>query len=171
MQKEQMPFGPDPDQVRTGHLDLVPGRRIAGRPLLLDVPGGGRQDGIKAENILTVFPNFHPWGSFNPIVYRFRPNGSNPDECIHECMFFAPAPDGEKRPPAAPIHWLGPDDDWVEAPELGMLAKVFNQDVYNVPRVQAGLKTMKNPQVIFADYGETKPRHFHELLETWIQRP
>ena len=33
-----------PDQVRTEHLDLVPGRRIAGL-------GGGCQDGKKAENI------------------------------------------------------------------------------------------------------------------------
>ena len=33
--------GPVPDQDRTEHLDLVPGRRIAGRPLLLAVPGGG----------------------------------------------------------------------------------------------------------------------------------
>ena len=90
---------------------------------------------------MTVFPNFHPWGSFNPIVYRFRPHGSNPDECIHECMYFAPAPERE-RPNAPPIHWLGPDDGWVEAPELGFLAKVFNQDVANLPpepgRAQAG---------------------------------
>jgi phenylpropionate dioxygenase-like ring-hydroxylating dioxygenase large terminal subunit len=120
---------------------------------------------------MTVFPNFHPWGSFNQIVYRFRPNGDNPNECIHECMYFAPSPEGENRPPAAPIHWLGPDDDWVDAPELGMLAKVFNQDVVNMPFVQKGLKTMKQPYVIFADYGETKPRHFHELLETWINKP
>jgi hypothetical protein len=120
---------------------------------------------------LTLFPNFHPWGSFNRIVYRFRPNGSNPDECIHECMYFAPVAAGEKRPPAAPIHWLGADDDWVDAPELGMLAKVFNQDVYNLPRVQRGLKTMKVPEVIFADYGETKLRHFHALLEQWINKP
>ncbi len=120
---------------------------------------------------LTLFPNFHPWGSFNQIVYRFRPYGDNPEECIHECMYFAPAPVGEPRPAAAPIHWLGPDDDWVEAPELGMLAKVFNQDVYNMPRVQSGLKTMKQDHVIFADYGETKPRHFHHLLEEWLNKP
>jgi nitrite reductase/ring-hydroxylating ferredoxin subunit len=172
---------PEAETTPLPHVEPAPGRNLraamaapsreALRPIL-----GDRVDGISDAELvdsiyLTVFPNFHPWGSFNPIVYRFRPHGDNPEECIHECMFFAPAPDGEKRPPAAPIHWLGPDDDWVEAPELGMLAKVFNQDVYNVPRVQAGLKTMKNPQVIFADYGETKPRHFHELLETWIQRP
>ena len=79
--------------------------------------------------------------------------------------------DGEERPPAAPIHWLGPDDDWGDAPQLGMLAKVFNQDVYNMPRVQKGLRTMKQPHVIFADYGESKLRHFHALLEEWIQKP
>jgi len=120
---------------------------------------------------LTVFPNFHPWGSFSRIVYRFRPYGDNPDECIHECMYFEPVPEGQPRPPAAPIHWLDADDDWVDAPELGMLAKVFNQDVVNLPWVQKGLKTMKRPHVIFADYGETKLRHFHQLLERWIAKP
>jgi len=118
---------------------------------------------------LTVFPNFHPWGSFNQIVYRFRPNGDNPEECIHECMYMAPSPGGENRPPPAPIHWLGPDDDWVDAPELGMLAKVFNQDVVNMPEVQRGLKMLKDPHVIFANYGETKVRHFQELLSRWVE--
>lgn len=120
---------------------------------------------------LTVFPNFHPWGSFNRIVYRFRPYGDDPNMCIHECMYFSPAPADGPRPAAAPIHWLGIDDDWTEAPELGMLAKVFNQDVYNMPQVQAGLKTMKQPYVMFGDYGETKIRHFHGLLQAWIDRP
>ena len=145
--------------------------REALRPILGDrvdqVPDAEFVDSI----YFTLFPNFNPWGSFNRIVYRFRPNGSKPEECIHECMYFAPAPDGEKRPPAAPIHWLGPDDDWTEAPELGMLAKVFNQDVYNLPRVQKGLHTLKHPSVIFADYGESKPRHFHKLLDEWIAKP
>ena len=26
----------------------------------------------------SVFPNWSPWGCFNPIMYRFRPNGDNP---------------------------------------------------------------------------------------------
>ena len=88
---------------------------------------------------LTLFPNFHPWGSFNRIVYRFRPYGDDPDKSIMECMYLAPIPADGKHPTALPIHWLGPDDDWVEAPELGMLAKVFNQDSRNLPFVQQGL--------------------------------
>ena len=57
MQKEQLLNSPVPDQDRTEHLDLVPGRRIAGRPLLLAVPGGGRQDGKKQKINSTDSPN------------------------------------------------------------------------------------------------------------------
>jgi hypothetical protein len=41
------------------------------------------------------------------------------------------------------IHWLGVDDDWTEAPELGMLARVFNQDTFNLPNVQKGLSSLR----------------------------
>jgi phenylpropionate dioxygenase-like ring-hydroxylating dioxygenase large terminal subunit len=119
----------------------------------------------------TLFPNFHPWGSFNRIVYRFRPHGRNPEECIMECMYLAPIPESGDYTPASAIHWLGPDDDWTDAPELGMLAKVFNQDVRNLPYVQEGLHTMPRDYVQFADYNETKPRHLHQLIEAWIARP
>ncbi len=119
---------------------------------------------------LTLFPNFHPWGSFNRINYRFRPNGSNPNECIMECIYLAPIPDDGNFEPCRAIHWLGVDDDWTEAPELGFLAKVFNQDFRNLPYVQQGLHASGRGYVQFADYNETKPRHFHQLLEEWIGR-
>lgn len=116
----------------------------------------------------TVFPNFHPWGAYNRIVYRFRPNGDRHDECIMECMYLSPF-DGE-RPPPASLHALDADQDWTEAPELGMLARVFNQDVFNLPKVQAGLASGAIDSVTFANYQETKLRHFHHLLEQWVGR-
>ncbi len=122
------------------------------------------------ENIYyTVFPNFHPWGAYNRICYRFRPNGHDHGTSIMECMLLSPFA-GDERPPAAPINWLGDDEDWTDAPELGLLARVFNQDVYNLPHIQTGLETMPQPDVTFADYQETKPRHFHKLLDEWITR-
>ena len=51
------------------------------------------------------------------------------------------------------------------------LTRVFNQDVYNLPKVQAGLETGAISTVTFANYQETKPRHFHQLLGDWIARP
>jgi hypothetical protein len=145
-------------------------QREALRPLL-----GDRVEEIAdiefASVYFTLFPNFHPWGSFNRIVYRFRPNGNNPDECIMECMFLAPIPPDGAYPKGLPIHWLGADDDWVEAPELGMLAKIFGQDVRNLRFVQEGLKATSKSTLSLASYHETKLRHFHELLEAWISKP
>jgi phenylpropionate dioxygenase-like ring-hydroxylating dioxygenase large terminal subunit len=111
----------------------------------------------------TLFPNFHPWGAYNRIVYRFRPNGDDHEESIMECMFLSPY-SGE-RPPAAPMHWLGADDSWTDAPELGFLARVFNQDAFNLPSVQRGLKAAVKPGVTLSLYQETKIRHFHQMLE------
>ena len=153
----------------TARIASAAGAREMLRPAL----GAAAQDLSDAELVdsfyYTVFPNFHPWGAFNRIVYRFRPNGVNVDESIMECMYLAPHPPGEK-PPAAPIHRLGADDDWTEAPELGFLARVFNQDTFNLARVQLGLKTMKKETVTLANYQETKIRHFHYLLDQWLAR-
>jgi phenylpropionate dioxygenase-like ring-hydroxylating dioxygenase large terminal subunit len=148
-----------------GHL-----RREGLRPLLGDAADELTDAEMLDSIYYTVFPNFHPWGAYNRICYRFRPYGDDHTRCIMECMYLSPFV-GE-RPPAAPIHWLDEDDDWTDAPELGALARVFNQDVYNLPQVQAGLEAAKGvvPTMTFAQYQETKPRHFHMLWEDWVNR-
>ena len=156
-----------------GELTARSASAAGAREMLRPALGAAAQELSDAELVdsfyYTVFPNFHPWGAYNRIVYRFRPNGMNVDEAIMECMYLAPYPPGEK-PPAAPIHRLGADDDWTEAPELGFLARVFNQDTFNLAKVQLGLKTMKKKTVTLANYQETKIRHFHHLLDQWLAR-
>ena len=146
---------------------------MASREGMRGLLGSGADEFCDAEYLdsmyYSVFPNFHPWGAFNRITYRFRPHGDNPDECIMECMFLSPWPEGEERPAPAPVHWIDVDDDWTAAPELGMLARVFNQDTFNIPKVQIGLKTMQRPEVVFASYNESKPLHFHQLLNRWLE--
>jgi phenylpropionate dioxygenase-like ring-hydroxylating dioxygenase large terminal subunit len=119
----------------------------------------------------TLFPNFHPWGAYNRIVYRFRPYEDRHDMSVMECMYLDPYDPSQPRPPTAEIHWLGVDQDWTDASELGMLARVFNQDTFNLPKVQRGLMTMVKPGVTLANYQELKIRHFHHLLEQWLARP
>jgi nitrite reductase/ring-hydroxylating ferredoxin subunit len=115
----------------------------------------------------TLFPNMHPWGAYNRICYRFRPNGDNHAEAIMEVFLLEPFK-GE-RPPAAPTTYLGPDDEWTDAPELGMLAKVFSQDSFNMPMVQKGLRTTAKPGVTLANYQESKVRWLHDLLGQWVE--
>ena len=79
---------------------------------------------IDAWNYL-VFPNFHPWGAFNRIVYRFRPNGDDHETCLFDMMYLAPF-SGERPPPAEAVQ-LGPDDPWTDAPGLEKLAMVAEQ--------------------------------------------
>ena len=115
----------------------------------------------------TVFPNFHPWGAFNRIVYRFRPNGDDHRSSIMECIYLAPF--AGERPPPAPIHWLGEDETFVDAPELGMLAKVFNQDLFNMAKVQRGLETTRKPGMTLGNYQESKIRWIHAKLDQWVK--
>lgn len=114
----------------------------------------------------TLFPNLHPWGSYNRITYRFRPNGDDHESSIMEVRFLSPFRVGE-RPPAAKCHHLGADDAWTEAPELGLLARIFHQDTFNLPNVQKGLHTLARSKggVTLGAYQELKIRHFHRLLE------
>ena len=114
----------------------------------------------------TLFPNFHPWGGFNRIVYRFRPYDNRHDKSIMECYYLSPF--AGERPDPAPVHWLEEDEDWTEAPELGILAKVFQQDTFNLPKVQIGLAAAQYEEIVLANYQETKIRHFHDLLSRWI---
>ena len=58
-----------------------------------------------------------------------------------------------------------PTTSWTDAPELGFLARVFNQDAFNLPSVQRGLKAAVKPGVTLSLYQETKIRHFHRMLE------
>jgi hypothetical protein len=126
---------------------------------------------LSASIFMTVFPNWHPWGSFNLINYRFRPNGDNHDECIMECMYLASIPEVGEYQPASEIHWLGVDEDWTHAPELGMLGKIFNQDLRNLPNVYEGLKATAREHVRLGDYNELKIRHFHELYGRIVGDP
>ena len=114
----------------------------------------------------TLFPNFHPWGAFNRIVYRFRPNGNDHRSAIMECIMLAPF-QGE-RPPPAQVRWLAEDEPWSAA--LGFLGKVFDQDAFNMPKVQLGLETTYKPGVTLSRYQESKVRWLHHKFTEWVEQ-
>ena len=118
-----------------------------------------------------LFPNMVPWGGQAlPIVYRFRPNGNDPDSHIMEIIYlFAKAADGS-HPEPAKLNMLRPDQDWKDAPELGSAAMVADQDTDNLRRIQKGLKASKKPGVTLARYQESRIRHFHETLDMYLDR-
>ncbi len=116
-----------------------------------------------------VFPNFFPWGGFfNNIVYRFRPNGQDPNSCLMEVMLLAPVRKGGDRPAPAKYRLLGTDEHWVSAKELGVLGPVFDQDMSNIPFVQKGLRATHKPGVTLGNYQESRIRHLHRTLDQYL---
>jgi phenylpropionate dioxygenase-like ring-hydroxylating dioxygenase large terminal subunit len=114
----------------------------------------------------TLFPNFHPWGGYTRVTYRFRPFENDPNRSVMEVFLLSPF--RGSRPAPAPVHWLDVDEPWTEAPELGSLANIFAQDTFNLPNVQRGLRAASHEHVTLARYQETKIRHFHTLLEKYV---
>jgi phenylpropionate dioxygenase-like ring-hydroxylating dioxygenase large terminal subunit len=115
-----------------------------------------------------LFPNLHPWAGWARLVFRFRPLGDNPDASLMDVIYLAPWPEGKPKPPAAAVHRLSVDQSWCDAPELGSLARIIDQDVFNLPKVQAGLKTKQPPYVWYSAYQEGKIRNFHANYDRWM---
>jgi phenylpropionate dioxygenase-like ring-hydroxylating dioxygenase large terminal subunit len=116
----------------------------------------------------SVFPNFHPWGAFNELVYRFRPNGDEHRESIMEVLYLQTFKAGERPPPAVVTH-LDIRQEFVEATELGNLARIFDQDVFNLPKVQRGLEASAKGFITLTAYQELKIRHFYELHKKLVR--
>ena len=156
-----------PEGMTARELSGMLGRESL-RPIIGDAAADLICDAESLDSIYyTVFPNFHPWGAYQRIAYRFRPYQDQHEVCLMDVYLLAPF-QGE-RPAPAKTQWLGVDESWVEAAgALGSSARVFDQDSFNMPRVQRGLHTTRRTTVIFSRYQESKIRHFHKLLAEWV---
>jgi phenylpropionate dioxygenase-like ring-hydroxylating dioxygenase large terminal subunit len=117
-----------------------------------------------------VFPNTIVWPGYAlPNVFRFRPNGNDVDSCIMDVLQLWPYPDDQARPEPAKLHWLGADEPWASAAELGSLGAVLDQDSGNMVKLQKGLKASRKPGITLANYQEGRIRHFHQTLDQYLQ--
>ena len=115
-----------------------------------------------------LFPAFAPWaGIGQALVYRWRP-GATPDTCFMDVIRMAPVPDGQPRPERAETQVLTLEQSWKEAKGMSGLADVFEQDMANLPRVQAGLKSKGAKGVSFGLYQEGRMRLLHRLIDQFI---
>jgi phenylpropionate dioxygenase-like ring-hydroxylating dioxygenase large terminal subunit len=116
-----------------------------------------------------VFPNFVPWAGYTtPLVYRFRPHGDDHRAALMDVMLLEPVPVSGGRPPAAPTRHLEPGQRWADAPELGYLGRILDQDTATLARVQHGLESSAGPDVTLARYQESRIRHFHATLGEYL---
>jgi hypothetical protein len=117
-----------------------------------------------------VFPNFMPWPSYTtPLVYRFRPWDDDPNQSVIDIMLLEPVPASGPRPAPARPRVLSDGETFADAPELGYLGRILNQDAATFGRVQRGLRASAKPGVTLAHYQESRIRHFHATLNRYLE--
>jgi nitrite reductase/ring-hydroxylating ferredoxin subunit len=115
-----------------------------------------------------IFPNVQQYtGLAAGLIMRFRPWGDDPGMSLMEVMFLYPLPEGA-RIHGVPMQMLGADEPWANAPTLGAFASALEQDMVAIPLVQRGLEAMTKPGVTLARYQESRIRHFHQTLDTYL---
>lgn len=118
-----------------------------------------------------LFPNFCVFGGDRTnAVYRFRPSGNNPDQCIAEVLLLSLPKPGVATPRPAEVRWLQEGEQFSDITELGLLGPVLDQDYFNLPYIQEGLHTTRKPGVTLALYQESRIRHYQKTLEEWLAR-
>ena len=81
------------------------------------------------------------------------------------------SPDSEPAPPAPELIRLGPDDNFES--HIGAMGLIFDQDDFNMPRVQEGLKNWPgDPEgCTLARYQEIRVRFLHQVLARVLATP
>jgi phenylpropionate dioxygenase-like ring-hydroxylating dioxygenase large terminal subunit len=116
-----------------------------------------------------IFPNFHLWGGFkDKISYRFRPISH--DRTLMEVFLFSLAPKDGPKPQPASLRMLGEDEKWTDAPELGALAPVYDQDYSNMAPLQQGLEALGDEVLHFSRYLEVRCRNLHRMVDHYRQK-
>lgn len=119
-----------------------------------------------------LFPNtcFFPSLLF-PMVYRFRPDGNDPDATIFDLLYMQPVPDSGARPdPAEPVD-LDFEQSFHEVPGLDPgLASIYDQDTGNLIGQQRGFKSSTKPGQTLGNYQEVRLRQLHRTIDKYLAR-
>lgn len=157
-----VPEGADARTALANHM-----RMVASAATGIDMSGVSNSELLEAVQY-HLFPNIMPWAGVMPMVYRFRPNGDDPDSCIAEVMLLMPAGPNGEGPMRVPIRWLPRNPDWRQAYEFGALGPIFNQDMQNLPFVQQGMKAASKKTITISRYQESRIRRVHATIDRYL---
>ena len=98
------------------------------------------------------------------MIYRVRPVGFDPDNCVFEIFSTRTLPAATK-PPRATVQTVTDIDD----PE--QVLKIPRQDLGNIPRMQKGLHTYGCKQIWLAEDQERMILNMHQEMDKYLGAP
>lgn len=109
-----------------------------------------------------VFPNLLILPNMgNSMIYRIRPLGDDPDQCIFEIFSVRTLPESEQPSRAQCV-------EVTDATDPEQLLLIPRQDFSNVPRVQKGLHTSGINNVWLAEHQEAIILNMHQWLDKYL---
>ena len=116
------------------------------------------------------FPNMFLFPGISlPMIYRFRPNGMDPDSCWFDLLFLRPLNEGETHPEPPEAVILEVDEVYASVPDMnGPLAVIYEQDTSNLLAQQRGVKAAKKRGQTLANYQEIRVRQLHKTLDKYL---
>lgn len=165
-----MPFPgivlPEITSGETGRAEVAAWRRkTMGEMLGIDFSRASDSYMLDATQYF-MFPNFWPWyGEGLPLSYQFMA-GATPDECVMEARLTLPVPEGCPRPPAPELVEIDFETPIADVPGMGFIASVFDQDFFNTPLIQAGLKAPRTDDacLTLGRHQEIRIQAFHDMI-------
>ena len=65
---------------------------------------------------------------------------------------------------------LNEDENWDDAEELTGIGFIFDQDMGNIPEVERGIRASKSGKITYANYQESRLRHYHQTMDKYIAK-
>lgn len=117
-----------------------------------------------------VFPNMVLFPGISlPMVYRFRPIGSDPNRTLFELLFLRPCPDeGEPPEPAEPYR-VAEHESYASAPGMdAAMGHVYDQDTDNLRAQQQGFRASRKGAETLGNYQEVRIRHLEQTVDKYL---
>lgn len=117
----------------------------------------------------SIFPNVVLFRSaFYPYVYRFTPDRNDPGRTVYDFYVFEPLPEDGIAPAVETIE-LGEDDEYSRSGAFPpWLGQIYDQDTAGLAQLQDGLRGGGGGDVRFARYQESRIRHLHQTLYSYL---
>lgn len=117
-----------------------------------------------------VFPNMVLFPGISlPMVYRFRPIGTDPERTLFEILFMRPRPaQGEAPEPPEPVR-VGEHESYASVPGMDpVVGGVYDQDTDNLRAQQQGFRASGTQGQHLGNYQESRIRHFEAMVDKYL---
>jgi len=117
-----------------------------------------------------VFPNLFIYPSVGlPLIYQFRPDGYDHDNCLFDQMILRPKPKDGSSYQVADVVRINENESYATAKDMDpFLAQVLDQDT-NIMRWQReGMYASEKGAETLSIYQESRIRHMHATLDKYL---